>query len=369
MAIQIILTPKTNKRTLLLLLAVLLIFLAGFFPEFVENYYSKGFYPLFTFSLRKLLGWLPFSVADLFYGLAILWLVIQLFLSFRRHLSSLIGNILRFVCWIYILFKLSWGLNYNRLGVESQLAIQKKQYSKEELSQLTRELIDSANYYRKLFKDTVLPDQSVQQIFSSAAHSYSELSHSDSLNCKKLKLDYPASSVKSSFYTWLADYVGFTGYYAPFTGEAQVRTDMPRILLPYVTCHEIAHQLGYASESEASFIGYLAASNFKDPYFKYSVYLDLLSYAQRQEVLLYAQNGNFRELESVIDYNKSHIDTLVKKDKALIRNFFRQRQNNIAPVTASLYDQFLKLNQQMAGINSYDEVIAWLIAYRNKYGK
>ena len=34
-----------------------------------------------------------------------------------------------------------------------------------------------------------------------------------------------------------------------------------------------------------------------------------------------------------------------------------------------MYDQYLKMNKQLAGINSYNEVIGWLLAYQKKYGK
>jgi len=66
--------------------------------------------------------------------------------------------------------------------------------------------------------------------------------------------------VKATLFNLLADYVGFTGYFNPFTAEGQVRTDMPGLELPFVACHETAHMLGFASESEANLIGYLVAT-------------------------------------------------------------------------------------------------------------
>jgi hypothetical protein len=36
----------------------------GLFPDFVETWYSKGFYPKLAFLSRKALGWLPFSLGD-----------------------------------------------------------------------------------------------------------------------------------------------------------------------------------------------------------------------------------------------------------------------------------------------------------------
>ena len=55
----------------------------------------------------------------------------------------------------------------------------------------------------------------------------------------------------------IGSYSGFLGYYNPFTGEAQVNITAPHFVIPFTACHEMAHQLGYGSESEASFIGYL----------------------------------------------------------------------------------------------------------------
>ncbi len=59
---------------------------------------------------------------------------------------------------------------------------------------------------------------------------------------------------------WLGNYLGFTGYYNPFTGEAQVNTTVPQFLLPNIALHEMGHQIGYAKEDEANFSAYLAAS-------------------------------------------------------------------------------------------------------------
>ena len=58
------------------------------------------------------------------------------------------------------------------------------------------------------------------------------------------------------------------------------------------------------------------------------------------------------------------MDTLVKKDRKEIKDFFNQRKNAISPISNELYDQFLKMQQQAAGIKSYNEIIAWYINYQ-----
>lgn len=372
MSIAITINKNLLKSTFGLLFGSFLLFFIEFWPDFVEKHYSLGFYPLFGNWLRLLTGWTHFSIGDFLYLGFGVWVLVFL----KKGISKIykekitlnliiyfIGNGIRFFCWIYIFFKLFWGLNYSRLGIEQQLGIRKYPYSKEEITLLTKLLINQSNTLRRSFANSSLPNYSLDLLKSEALRSY------HLANSFHPFLNYQTISVKESLFMPLADYIGFTGYYNPFTGEAQIRTDVPNVLTPFITCHEMAHQLGYASESEANFIGYLAASNSNDTYFKYSVYLDLLGYALSQQFILYAQDSSYKDLEDVVKYNKTYIDTLVKKDRKEIRQFFITRKNKISPVSADLYDQYLKMNKQLAGINSYDEVLGWLIAYQKKYKK
>jgi hypothetical protein len=350
----------------------LVISLFSVFPAAVEKYYSAGIYPGLAAILRTLMGGIPFSIGDIIYVSLVIRLIFKLargiILFARKQYSKvLLVNFLfrsfRLLLWVYIVFKIFWGLNYDRLGIAWQLKIDKKAYSKEEVTVLANQLIDKVNECRRQIKDTVLPAPPLDSIYNEAYRSYQNVSYTFDF------LNYRNRSVKASLFSTMGDYMGFSGYYNPFTGEAQLRTDIPRILIPYIACHEMAHQLGYASESEANFVGYLAAAASHDVYFRYSVYLDLFSYAQSEQVILYGREKNFEEFKAVLKQNRERLDTLVKKDRREIREFFHKRRNRISPAVSGLYDQYLKLNKQMQGVNSYDEVIGWLIAYQRKYGK
>ena len=74
-------------------------------------------------------------------------------------------------------------------------------------------------------------------------------------------------------------------------------------------------------------------------------------------------------LKELLISNKKNTDSLVRKDRKEIREFFFQRANKISPMVSNIYDQYLKLNKQLAGIDSYNEVIGWLLSYQRKYGK
>ncbi len=372
MAFAITIKENQLKRTIWLLFGVFLVYFTGILPDFVEKCYSLIFYPLLGNWLRFFFGWIPFSVGDSLYIIFGIWLVAKLKKGIRKiYLERISPNLIlyflgkgvHFFCWTYVVFKLFWGLNYSRLGIEHQLGIHKYQYSKEDITALTNLLIKQTNLLRMSFPYSNLPNYSLNLLQLEAKKSYNQA------NLVYPFLNYKNLSVKKSLFTPVADYIGFTGYYNPFTGEAQLRTDVPNVLTPYITCHEMAHQLGYASESEANFVGYLAASNSSNLYFKYSVYLDLLGYALSQQFILYARGSSYKDLEKVVIYNKTNIDTLVKSDRKEIRQFFMMRKNNISPISTNLYDQYLKMNKQLAGINSYDEVLGWLIAYQKKYKK
>ena len=359
-------------RVVILACFAVIISLFSLFPIGVEKWYSVALYPYISLILRIITRWIPFSIGDLGYLALLLILVIRVLkmasIIIRKQYAKsflwyLCYRLITLLLWVYIIFKLIWALNYDRLGIAYQLSISPQPYTKEEVSSLTNQLIDKVNTYRKQMPDIILKEKSLDTIYAEAFRSYQTVSAGFPF------LQYRNLSVKGSLFSGIGDYMGFSGYYNPFTGEAQVRTDIPRVLIPYITCHEMAHQLGYASESEANFVGYLAASSSKDPYFLYSVYLDLFSYAQGEEIFLYGKDKDYTQFAAVIRQNRERLDTLVKLDRKAIREFFNKRKNRISPAVSNLYDQYLKLNKQSAGVNSYNEVIGWLIAYQKKYGK
>jgi hypothetical protein len=154
--------------------------------------------------------------------------------------------------------------------------------------------------------------------------------------------------------------MGFSGYYNPFSGEAMLNTTIPPTELPYVTCHEMAHQIGYATEDEANFVGYLTARSSKDRLFLYSVYISMFRYADRE--LFYRDSSLARS-------KYMQLDTLVKQDLLNARKFYSSYNTKFGDIITRMYSRYLKANSQPQGINTYTLVVAWLIAYYKKYGE
>src|SRR5580658_3233309 len=98
----------------------------SFFPGAVEKYYSRGIYPIIAWTQRVLLGWVPFSVGDLVYGVVVVVVLVWLVRSIRKLRRGeagkdwgwrLVRRVVFVVLWVYVLFNVLWGLNYDRLGI------------------------------------------------------------------------------------------------------------------------------------------------------------------------------------------------------------------------------------------------------------
>ena len=170
---------------------------------------------------------------------------------------------------------------------------------------------------------------------------------------------YNHPSVKKMLVGSIGGYGGFSGYLNPFTGEAHLNENLPPFLRPYVTSHEIGHQLGYAAEEEANMIGYLATHHSSNPAVRYSVYHDLLTYASRE--LYHADSNAYHELVS-------KLPLLVKQHSKQARDYYASFRNPVQRLVNQWYDLYLKANSQSKGVESYNYITAWLIAYAKKYG-
>jgi Protein of unknown function (DUF3810) len=329
----------------------------------VEMFYTEGLYHFFAIVLRVLFGWIPFSFGDVLYLLAGGWLfwkvITNCILLFKKKFPKEVvfkklWKLILLAAIIYVVFNIFWGLNYNRKGIAWQLHLKEVVYDTANLKLMQELLLQKVNETKKVLisQNMVYPDK--KNLFKRAKECY------DVTEKIYPFIGYKSTSVKSSLYGWLGNYLGFTGYYNPFTGEAQVNSTVPKFLLPFITLHEMGHQLGYAKEDEANFSGYLAAANSHDTLFQYSAYLDLFIYSNR-EVFYFDSSASENAIIQLIP--------AVKADLLEWRQFNERYRSFIEPGISWMYGKYLQANQQPKGLRSYNEVIAMLMAYYKKYGK
>ncbi len=353
-----------NKNAYLLFLIVLSVGIHIFSKNegLVETRYSNSIYPFLSVNLRRISGFVSFSIGDVFYFILAVLLIlflakliksIFLFSKQRHELKKNIWRAAFIIFSIYIIFNLFWGINYNRQGIAAQLDLKSDQYDSVQLLKINQLLLEKVN----AIKDTLIRNSASindnAMLFSIVEEAY---------QASALKygfMNYANPSVKPSLWGWLGNYVGFTGYYNPFTGEAQVNTTVPVFLRPFITCHEIAHQLGYAKENEANFVAYLAAKNSNNNALQYSAYLELFMYANRTLFIL--------DSSSSMRLRNKLSDT-VKRDLMQWKAFIKSHENFVEPLISKLYGFFLEKNRQPRGILTYDEVTGLLINYYEKTG-
>lgn len=324
------------------------------YPEFVETFYSNGFYPISSKVFRYALGWLPFSFGDLVYALAIIYIIRWVFVNRKRLLHDTKNWFIDVFCAvsiIYLAFHLFWGLNYYRLPLHENLNL-KADYTTEQLVEVTKKLIEKSNQIHREIAEN-------DSLKIDIPYSKSDIFNMAPLGYKRLKntfpnLEYHPKSVKKSLFSYPLTYMGFSGYLNPFTNEAQVDALIPVYSFPTTTTHEMAHQLGYAAENEANLIGCLAAINHQDVYFKYAGY----TFALR-----FCLNEMARRDETQFKTLYDSVNTGILNNFKEAQLFWESYENPLEPIFKITYSSYLKANKQTKGIASYSYVVALFVNY------
>jgi hypothetical protein len=153
--------------------------------------------------------------------------------------------------------------------------------------------------------------------------------------------------------------LGLSGFYFPFTGEANVNRDVPAVSYPQVVAHEKAHQRGINPEDEANFFGFLAAALAPDPCARYSACV----FAQRQLLvtLLDVDQERAREL-----LERRHPG--VQRDIDDLRAYWERHRGPARTISRAVNDAYLKTNRVEGGVLSYGRSVELLVAYSRARG-
>ncbi len=360
--------PSLVQAVWLLMALAILVF--SFFPQAVATYFSFGLFQYIGLGLRSLTGGLKMPIGEYVYLVLIIILIINSISSlhklknkinkepFKTYLFSFGKQLTLKLVQLYVVFMLIWGLNYQKSNPAKSFDLKlDTSYTEVQLDSLSLDLTKELNKTRQILSDSFIQKMEVDQVFRNSILNYNQLKN----RFPQLHLDKPVLK-EAAFPSW-GDYLGYLAFYQPITGEAIVRTDLPLLTLPYTSCHELAHQMGYASEAEANFIAFVVATESTDALLRYSMLLQMFTYCQSEHLGFIAKTGNFEKWKTIVNRNKALLDPKVIGDRKKIKDFFIQRQHLLLPASTSLYDQFLQWNKQAKGIKSYDEVLLWVLAY------
>jgi len=348
---------KIKLRTFLVLflfVQLVSIQLLAAFPMFIEKYYSNGMYPYVSQFWRSLLGWIPLSVGDLllFFLTFLLARSIYKIIKKRISLKNAVLNVMAWASVLLFFFYINWGFNYFRVPLSEKLKHTITEYSNNELELLTTKLIQKTNSLQLELtgKDTlkVIVPYNYSELYKMAPKGYENIIHSYPF------LDYQIPAIKNSLMSTFQSYIGVAGYLNPLSGEAHVNINGIKTSAPNTISHEMAHQIGYAAENEAEFIGFLAATHHPDVYFKYAGYKNAMLHSvfemKRRDTIVFKQLLN-------------QLNVGIKKDLQDNYALRLKYKNPFEPYVKKGYNLFLKTNKQKDGIQSYNRMVLLLINY------
>lgn len=362
---------KYKVRIYLLLLfplALIINYVAGLNPHFIEKYYSTAINRFTIEILSFITNLIPFSLYEITIITAITGFISYLIytvLSICGHKASFkigAGNFL-LNCGVvlsvaYFLFIILWGLNYNRVPLYEGMNMTNEKHTVKELGELYEYLIDKTNGLRE---ETDIDANNIatvtggyQSVLDRANLGYEAASKEFSV------LEGAFGTPKKLLFSEFFNYTGITGIYFPYTAQAGVNVNAPLMTVPATTLHEMAHQRGFAREDEANFIAFLVSTMHPDKDFQYSGYILALSNTANA---LYKEDP---ELYKELNLKKSEA---IERDRQYRINFWDKYSGKIEKVSSKVNDTYLKSNGVSDGEKSYGRMVDLLLDYYMTYVK
>lgn len=328
--------------------------------------YSTTVYPAVVKVFGTVFSLVPFSVIEvLIYAAAaiVLYCLIRLVISFVQSRKLKIWNfftyrlkkyLLNLACIVLvclIILSLNCTILYHRLTFCVCANIKSQPHTSDELAALCELLIDEVNETAEEIKT----DENGIFTFEGT-----DLSSTAIDAMLKLKTEFP---FMPSYYprpkpiamSKTMSYTNMTGFYSPFTIEANYNKDITDMEIPYTVCHELAHLGGFIHEDEANFIAYLACMKSDSAAFRYSGSVNALISVLNS---CYANLSRERYSELV-----SKLNNQTKADLNFQSAYWEQFESKVGKITSSMNDAYIKLNGDSEGEKRYGMVTDLLLDY------
>ncbi len=332
------------------LLAQFLLFY-GFSKSLLMISFFEQFFELQKEVHQILFSWLPFSMGDLIYialGAALLYSFIALCRKKSRNTSLL--RILITVNVFYFIYQIFWGMLYFQTPIIKKLSSQNAPEINK-AKKLALQYLEKCKVTRTLVHEDhngIFVVTNLKAVQKEILFQQTQLPQyiSDKKGTKVL-------SIKPSLFRKVMNFTGILGYYNPFTAEAQYNAELPHTFIPFTTAHESSHQLGFAREQEANFIGYLMGIHSSNMDLRYST-----EYFTLKSLLRFIVEEDPEFVKSVIqNYSPG-----MKRDRAYEKSFIFRHQGWLDALFGFTNNLFLKSNQQEGSV-TYSYFIDLLLNY------
>ena len=251
---------------------------------------------------------------------------------------------------IYAGFCLLWGVFYGADSFQDKSGLTARGGTVEELTALTERFAREVS----AVGDQVQRDENGcfavprSEIFAEAMSAYDGVVQV--FDCLKKPAVMPKAFVSSRGMS----YLDFSGFYFPFTGEANLNDESPAAYLPANICHELAHQQGIATEQECNFVAIMAATSHESAAYRYSGYL--MGY-------VHLGNALYRTDPEAWQTIRDSLPDTVRADLRQNSAYWAQFHGLVNTAATKVYDGFLKSNGVADGVQNYGTVVDLLLAY------
>ena len=309
----------------------------------VERLYSRGLYPRLQPVVTTVSGLVPFALFDVA-AVVILALSVWRVVAWRRaHVPRLALRIavaaVVGASVIYLWFLLFWGLNYRRVPLEQQLEYDPARITRQSGLDFARAAIVRANALRS----APAPNSSWSPPDDeSLRYALSEVQQQ--LGAPNFAVSAPKWSLLQLYFRTAA----IDGMTDPFFLEVILNPDMLPSERPFTLAHEWAHLAGYAGESEANFLAWLACIR-ASPSSQYSGWLSAY-----QQVASGLPLQDRRALAA-------ELSPAVVADLTAERARFARSSERVRVVARGAYDTYLRANRIEEGIANYNAVVRLML--------
>jgi len=325
--------------------------------SWIEQYYAQLFYPAISYLYIILFSWVPFSVGDVFYATVVAVLLYNTVLLFRDlfrkqwfHVKLYLARVLFILSAVYILFTVNWGLNYFRLPVADKFGFTASKVTRDDHLKVLDKYITIANELRE---EVDITNHSKNGVKGDLTEIVLQDTLLQGYLCKtQVRAKAPISSKLASYFT-------VSGYFNPFTLEVQVNQLIPNASFPFVTVHELTHQMGVGFEDECNFIAFLTLKDNADLWYQYSAYYSAVQYLLHP---LYANKELFEQYSA-------KLSPKVLADFRAEREFWMSYRGWIDKASGIFYNQFLINNNQPEGLERYNMMTTLLVAWEKQQEK
>jgi Protein of unknown function (DUF3810) len=377
------------KKALYFLLACLVLrVLFSSFPSLTERCYSRTLFVAYRWVWDSSFGQSPVALVYVFLVLPFVWWLgrmVYFFIKKQKNTgTNIVENVVEktpaqwlfgflsgiFSVIVYIIgsFLLFWGYNYCRIPFETQINIKIEDSLDLAVLRTEAKLI---TVECAAIRDSLTAQKGVIKIKNKARNAkkavqidfdFDSLETETRANLEAVlsDLNFPTGGAVRGRLLYPAGILlrnNTAGVYLPWTGEGHLDSGLHPLQIPFTLAHEMSHGYGFTDEGVCNFLAYLACERSQNPFIKYS---------GRLSHWRYVFSALHKKNTPAYLWERAKIPRGMHEDIKSVRKKMDEYPDLLKGVQASTYDSYLKIQGVKEGMDSYDRMVALVIAWRKR---